>query len=129
MADMRDAAELLVTGLWYASKLNRKEFSRAGETYPLGYHLLAHAARGVRKPEARRPPPALPPSVQAAVDGWVHSGDQAWATTSRAPDLAKPPSQVLDSLISKGYSVMVGTYYEILCLLHLTRPLRRTCFL
>ena len=103
-----DAAELMINGVWYAAKLNKKKVP--GGVYPLGYHLLAHAARGVRKPEARKPPPDLPPAVQAAVDGWVHAGDPAWMVTSRAPDLAKPPSQVLDALVSKGYNVMAHIF-------------------
>lgn len=107
---MRDAAELMINALWYGAKLSKKDFGAAGETYPLGYHLLAHAARGVRKKKPPVPRPDLPPNVQAAVDGWVHAGDQAWATTSRAPDLARPPSAVLNSLISKGYSTLAEIF-------------------
>ena len=107
---MRDAAELMINGLWYAAKLNKKDYGRAGEIYPLGYHLLAHAARGVRKGRPKVTPPELPPNVQAAVDGWVHAGDQAWATTSRAPDLARPPSEVLNALVSKGYSTLAHMF-------------------
>ena len=107
---MPDAAALMINGLWYAGRIRPKDFTKSGEVYQLGYHLLAHAARGVRKKVAHTPAPELPPSVQKAVDMWVHSGDQAWATTSRAPDLAKPPSQVLESLVSKGYKVLASMF-------------------